>query len=222
MALTPLINLLVLGRGRRNRGAPGWSEAPDKDLGEALGKAWPRPTPSLIPGPTHSPRRIRGTWKDTTASFWRTTNSKGAPFCLFSTFTDTRTPSVCRMRWKCPSVKPVVTLPPPPGIQGSRNCEPCPVLCHPLCSFSTFFCQGSPQFPGGTSANLEESLWKRLVPTGQVPAGQHDPSNCRNSLPDRKQWKSQAFLGYPIPIYVHGIHTHRHRRARNAPQLSSL
>ena len=111
---------------RRNRGAPRWLGALDKALSEALGKAWPGPTPApWSPGPTHIPRRIRGTWKDTTASFWRTTNSKGAPFCLFRTFTDTLTPSVCKMTQKCPSVKPTVTNS-ATGTHGSRDCELCP------------------------------------------------------------------------------------------------
>lgn len=83
------------GKEKRNRGASGGLEAPKRDLGEALGKASPGPPPPQSPCSTHSPRRMRGTWKDTTASFWRTTNSKGAPFCLLRTFTDTRTPSVC-------------------------------------------------------------------------------------------------------------------------------
>lgn len=50
--------------------------------------------PCPRPG-THSPRRMSGTWKETTASFCLTTKSTGWSFWFDRTLTDTRTPSVC-------------------------------------------------------------------------------------------------------------------------------
>lgn len=47
---------------------------------------------------THRPRRMRGTWKERTACFWRTTNRIGLFAVSESSSTDTRTPSVWENR----------------------------------------------------------------------------------------------------------------------------
>lgn len=67
-------------------------EATPKGLRRRLGQR--RACPSHRD--THRPLRINGTWNDTTASFCLTTKSTGVSFSSESTFTDTRTPSVCR------------------------------------------------------------------------------------------------------------------------------
>lgn len=68
--------------------------------GRGAGRTRPSPPPCAIRRGrgerTHSPRRMSGTWKDTTASFCRTTKSTGASFCADGTLTDTRTPSGCK------------------------------------------------------------------------------------------------------------------------------
>lgn len=87
-----LVQVLPLVPGGRREAGLGRWPGRRSPLAEAQ-RGEPR-----TPRNTHRPRRIRGTWNETTASFCLTTKSTGASFGVESTFTDTRTPSVCGAR----------------------------------------------------------------------------------------------------------------------------
>lgn len=150
---------------------------------------------------------------------------------MFRTFTDTRTPSVCRMTWRRPSVKPAVTPPLLLGTQGSRDHE----LVMPTTLFSTPnhpsqagqlampLLPEQPQSPGGICSELEE----RLLEEGSCwladmcrTMGPTQPQGLTSQ--QETQWRLWPKPGYPIPIHVHGIYLHRDTGTQESKKCSSI